>query len=864
MKKTFCLLGFVPYIISFVLFLLFSIPVSAQHIMRNYHNRSLSDVLIDLGKSTSRYKISFIYNELEDFTVTKLIEARSMPDAIRAAVGFYPMRIEVDDSLIFVECTQKETTKVIGRVVDAQRQPVAYANVTLLSLADSSFVNGGATNENGDFVVPCRMRDVVMKVTSIGYQTLVRRVRVGNVGTVKLAPEKYVLKGVTVKSQLPKTVLRGEGMTTIVAGSILEKTADIEQLLDRIPTVSAKNGDIEVFGRGTPAIYINGRQRGMADLQLLNPQDVKSVEVIRNPGARYAASVTSVLRIVTKKSLGEGFSADSRTQAKVNNHSHATGVERMDLAYRTSKLELRAFLFGSLAHYDEKDKNMLQTTYTNSGTWCQKSYVANGYHQTDVYAQLRANWQIDAVNSIGATVSYDRYPKNNCDYSMSSETMLEGQLVDHSLTQTHSHDASSVVSSNAYYAGKIGNVDVNFDNTFYWNRQTSENRSYELFTETGEEQQRANVSTNKLTYNSLAASKLVLATPALGGELSFGGEFSTSTRRSRYAVLPKDIVDDEVARIRENMTSAYADFSRQIGKVWLQAGLRYEYVDFNYFDHGVRIGEQSRTFSDFFPSVAVSMEVGKVQMQMGYASDITRPSYHNLRSGIQYDNRYTYEAGNPFLVSNINRNVSYALSWKWIVCSVMFTRVENEICNFMQTYRDDPRISLMRLENMPDYNTFQTSLSLSPTFGIWSPQLELSFYKQWYKMATIDNHLLRKPLASMSFNNTLDMSWATVALLTTLQTKGNSSNREIEKCSFQADMSVDKRMFGNHLMLSLYVSDLFHTGGNRLTLYSGALRTTSFEYKALTTVRLTARYMFNVGRSKYRGKGAGQEQQKRM
>ena len=182
----------------------------------------------------------------------------------------------------------------------------------------------------------------------------------------------------------------------------------------------------------------------------------------------------------------------------------------------------------------------------------------------------------------------------------------------------------------------------------------------------------------------------------------------------------------------------------------------------------------------------------------------------------------------------------------------------------MQTYRDNPRMSLAQLENMPDYNAFSASLSVSPTFGIWSPQLELSMYKQWYKMEAVGGRLLRTPLASVSVNNTVDTPWATIALMTTLQTKGNRSNREVCRCSFQADLSAYRQLFDKHLMLSLYVSDMLHTGRNKITYYSGTMRTTDFDYKALTSFRITARYTFNVSRSKYRGKAAGQEQRKRM
>ena len=59
----------------------------AQHISRRYHDRSMSDVLIDLDKSSSRYKISFIYNELEDFTVTQNVNEQKIPDAIRKTLS---------------------------------------------------------------------------------------------------------------------------------------------------------------------------------------------------------------------------------------------------------------------------------------------------------------------------------------------------------------------------------------------------------------------------------------------------------------------------------------------------------------------------------------------------------------------------------------------------------------------------------------------------------------------------------------------------------------------------------------------------------------------------------------------------------
>lgn len=89
----------------------------------------MSDVLIDLDKASARYKVSFIYNELEDFTVTQDAEAQNIPDAIRRVIGFYPMKMVVSDSLITVECIRKSERKLIGRLIDNHNLPVEFANV---------------------------------------------------------------------------------------------------------------------------------------------------------------------------------------------------------------------------------------------------------------------------------------------------------------------------------------------------------------------------------------------------------------------------------------------------------------------------------------------------------------------------------------------------------------------------------------------------------------------------------------------------------------------------------------------------------------------------------------------------------------
>ena len=103
--------------------------VTAQRLSRTYQDQSLSEVLKDLNAASSRYEVSFIYNELEDFRVTTTLHRTPLPNAVHQVVGFYPMRVTETDSVITVECIHKTerhltgTRGLLGRIVRRSSPP---------------------------------------------------------------------------------------------------------------------------------------------------------------------------------------------------------------------------------------------------------------------------------------------------------------------------------------------------------------------------------------------------------------------------------------------------------------------------------------------------------------------------------------------------------------------------------------------------------------------------------------------------------------------------------------------------------------------------------------------------------------------
>lgn len=765
--------------------------------------------------------------------------------------------------LCFSAITPMMAQDIKGKIVDEKGEPLAFANVVLLNRQDSAFVKGVVSGEDGHFAIDSACNNGIIKVTSVGYKTAWKDCTGENAGVIKMVADSKVLGEVVVKSLLPKTILKNGGMTTTVAGSVLEKAGTMEHLLDRIPNVSAQNGNIKVFGRGEPIIYINGRQmRDRSELDRLSSDNIKSVEVIANPGARYAASTKAVIRITTKKIQGDGFGFDATTEGSYDEKKNTGGYARLNLYYRRNGLELGAYAYSSKqSSPDEKD--LQQMTYLDK-TLNQQDRTRLKNKTETFSSRLNASYQFDDNNSLGASISFLRNPKLQTDGKTEGSALRDEVLTETNTSIRSEFGQNSNWSSNVYYVGKVGKLGIDFNTDWFWSKGNNKNNIDEHYQEVNSDMQNQLVSSTTLKYNRLIASKMVLSYPLLGGDLSVGGEYSFTNRNTNYAIIPNTLADNVIDRIKEGMASAFVTYNRDFGKLNMEAGLRYENVDFKYYDDGKYMAEQSKTYGEWFPSLSLSMPIGNVQMQLSYAADINRPNYWVLRSGVQYSNHYTYETGNPFLVSEISRNISYDLAYKWLTFNLTYEHVSDPIYQTVEMYKDNAAIGLMRMINGKSYNNVTSTLNLQPTFGIWHPMLSAMVEKQWFELETRDGRYLNKPVAMFRFNNTFDTKWAMFSVMMTYITKGYEENHYIYKPMFNTDLSIYKGFMKDCLTLQLYVSDVFGTNDSHIIGKYGKLKETVFDEFSTSKISLTVRYKFNTTRSKYKGTGAGDSQKNRM
>ena len=220
-------------------------------------------------------------------------------------------------ALTLFSTVAKAQQTICGWVTDEQRSPIEYANVIALSVRDSSLVTGAVTDNAGKFLLtlPANSAQVFLRVSGIGYEQ--RNVSLPLAGdTLLLKSEAKAMEGVTVTAQRPKMAIRNDALVTTIVGSSLAKAGSGNDVLKHIPLLTGKEGSYSVVGRGAAVIYINNRKiTDATEIERLNSSDIKDVEVVTNPGARYDATVSAVIRIHTVRKVGDGFGFDVRTSA---------------------------------------------------------------------------------------------------------------------------------------------------------------------------------------------------------------------------------------------------------------------------------------------------------------------------------------------------------------------------------------------------------------------------------------------------------------------------------------------------------------------------------------------------------------------
>ena len=838
----------------------------AQRLSRDYQNESLSKVLEDLNAATTDQTIYFIYDELEDFTVTSHFNNLPLKEAIREVIGFYPMKVTYDDNRIFIECTQKEDAKVIGRVVDVQGQPIEFANVSLhgapnpnSSDRNSTYINGGVSNENGDFVIPCREKKIMLKVTYVGYKTVTRHVSVGNIGTITLQPETYMVKGVEVKGEIPQYKAAQGGLTVDVQHSILHDIGTADDLLSMIPMIQGSNGKFEVLAKGEPEIYINNKKvRDPSELKQLKSVDIKSVDVITSPGAKYNAEVNAVIRIKTLKAQGDGLSlmvtSDTWKNNKWNNYDDLT------LKYRTGGLEVFANVALDNGHYSN-DQDLEQELHIKKDFFDVHADLPVRSSWTELQYKGGLSYDFNTDHSLGMSFSSQKIFYNNFKSDMTQNYLKNGAFYGDVLLKTDIDELNKPVwELNTYYVGKVGKLDIDLNATMLQRKSESHLNQQEYSKELGDR----TITTLNQEDRKMMAGKLVLSYPVWKGVLSGGAE-ATSTKSYGRNVNQEDIIPETDNEMKEQNIAGFAEYELQLGPWRLNAGLRFEHVKADYYSFGEWQQEPSRTYNDWFPNLSAAWQKDKWGAQLSYSKRITRPPYRMLESMIIYDSRMFYEGGNPLLRPSVRQSIDLNLTYSWLTFMAGFTRENDLFTHIGRVYDEEKEIAIFQPVNFDHQDRVYATLVASPKLGFWQPTATFHYYQQMFDAEAYGApKKLNKPEFSFDLKSWFVINPTMKALAQVSYTGSNHWAFMYRGSNFAVNARLQKSFLNERLSCTLYANDILHTSKTKMTTYYAIGLTDQDVYTYTQCVGLTLSYNFNVSRSKYKGSGAGNDERNRL
>ena len=750
-------------------------------------------------------------------------------------------------------------TTFTGTVIDENNQPFPFANVVLLAPGDSTFVAGTTTGLDGTFTIDCNCKQAILKLSYIGYETKYINTASENIGIIQLNPEATLLSEVTVTATRPTYKLTTEGIKTDVDGTLLSKVGTANKVLENLPGVQKKSDGIEVFGKGTPLIYINGRQmRNKSELDQIQSENIQSVELITNPGAKYKADVESVILIKTKRPQGEGFSFNTTASYYRSRNND------LDLGFDWNWRHRGLDVFGNAWYngYHQWQSNDITLDVNTDKTWKMLEQSNENNVLRSLYASIGANYIFNDNHAIGFRYDTKGWFRHDGQGTFTADVIADGIFFDH-LDNTIKWEQKSNMphTLNAYYNGKVGKTSIDFNTDYmFWKDRTNQWND-----EVSQEQESRTVTSQSVVRNQLWATKLVLSWNLWGGNLQAGAEYDLTNRKDDY-INPEQVVPTTFIEQHERNYTIFTEYSHPLPFGQLRLGLRNENVTSNYYNAGVKIDDQSRTYHHIFPSVGLMARVGNVQLMANYAMKIQRPYYYMLNGAVTYANRFTWESGNPMLKPSVINQASLIAMWRWVNVMLDYKRTTDVIVNVGKSVEGSPETTLLTRDNVNHADAIRAMVTLNPKFGIYQPSLTMGLIKDWIKIPSPVGFISpERPIFLVQFNNNFKItSTLTAQANLSFTSKGDKENMSLTRAGWYTYVSLTKTFFDDRLSLQVAGHNLLDSQRENIRVRYGT-RTMHFNpHSDSRRLEVTVRYKFNATGSKWRGSGAGAEERSRL
>jgi len=732
--------------------------------------------------------------------------------------------------IAFLLCTSpiwSQSYKVTGEIIDETSNPVAYANILLLKAQDSTIVSGTTSNEDGEFKFDeILANSYILKTSFISYEDNYRNISVNNDLTVPsiilkesieaLSAIQITYRRPTIKREVDRLVFNVE-KTALSEGNMME-------VLRSTPRVLVLNNSITVMG-ATPTVYINDKKVHISSSEIIellegtSASNIKSVEVITNPPARYGAESGVVLNIIMSKSLVSGYSGSlfsNYTQGVFPKTNYG-----MSNYFKGSTVSF----FANYSYNDKKVDRVERMIINYPDQEWDSDIDRNTWSDTHNF-NFNFDWDINENNtfSISANTQFIPYSKSFITSNTKITPATNDDVANFFSENTGKEEKHNLGFDMGYahtFKKDNAKLSINTHYTTYDHRQNQDvitdyflgdNSFYDNNAFTTKANQDAEILTMQLDY--------VLP---IGESSSFeiGAKFSNV--KTDNDISQQDIVGNQVVlnldnsdqfNYDETVNAAYVSFDK-IWKLWhLSTGLRVEQTNIEAISVSTN-QTNNQNYLEWFPTVSLGFQATeKVNIFTNLKRSISRPSYRALNPFKLYLSDNTFAIGNPNLKPIFTNSLSLGVSINSIfTVQAYYKKYENNI--FEIPFQNNIDKTLAYTWANINY-TEEIGLDLEAYFNIverWSMYLGTSFYNYNDNATVLDDTVNRNMWSNYSiFQNNFSFlkDKSLTANFTLTYIHKSVIGLLYYDSRIDTNLSFRKTVFKGKGSLSLIFSDLFN------------------------------------------------------
>lgn len=581
--------------------------------------------------------------------------------------------------LLFLSINLSAQMAVSGTVLDSQDAPLEFASVALQDSLTKEFIEIAITDENGEFSLQTDERGAFqLLIQFLGYETQyftdLKEVenKLGEISLQASAADLGV--EVTVTAERNAIVNENGNLRVTIAGSIFSTQPNATEILSVLPRVLVSNDreSISIIGKGSPLLYLENQRISVQELNAIPVEEIKDIQIINNPSAKYEASGRAVILITRVPNLANGYKINLSVNPTFRRHfNNYAGINS---SFKLDKLELKAnFNFNRLHMWEGSETEF---TVFNEDFYSKYSAFYNAPRPQfifggGVYYQLNEDDYI-SVNA-NARVQSDGNP-----ILTDTQVKIAGQT-DKIETINDVQGNRSFVSSNLNYFNKLkaSNIFFGMQFTDYVRANSSDiyNNYNEIeFISAEMRDQRFHISswTARLNFEKDL-------TEDLQWEL---GVNVSDTQADAFAefLFPAASEDNYETNYdySEITYAAYTQVSGKTNKLTYSAGVRAEN---NVVTGGFREADTlliDRERLVLFPRASLTVALDSTKsLTFNYLKSIDRPHYLNATTITTFINPYYEYSRNINLISSIARSFSINFQWKQQSLTASVRQVEN-------------------------------------------------------------------------------------------------------------------------------------------------------------------------------------------